>query len=108
MKTPQTAQSGSTISNYKKFVNSNNSHFTIVFDTSTSRRPSLERRRRLSLPASRLFIDNVIYVGLIAVLVFTTLAHGAVEPWSVTLFELSVTLLLLLWSIKAVLDRHLE
>ena len=43
-----------------------------------------------------------------AVLIFTTLAHGAVEPWSVALFELILIGLLLLWGIKAVLDLHLE
>src|SRR2546426_12403923 len=43
-----------------------------------------------------------------AVLIFTTLAHGAVEPWSVALFELILIGLLLLWGIRAVLDRHLE
>src|SRR5439155_17927997 len=43
-----------------------------------------------------------------AVLIFTTLAHGAVEPWSVALFELILVGLLLLWGIKATRDWHLE
>jgi len=46
--------------------------------------------------------------GLVLAIVFTTLAHGAVEPWSVALFELIVIVVLLLWSAKAVVDRCLE
>ena len=56
----------------------------------------------------RTSLDKSIAAGLMAVLIFTTLAHGAVEPWSVALFELILIGLLLLWGIKAVLDRHLE
>src|SRR5213593_3376266 len=56
---------------------------------------------------SQLF-DKSIAAGFLAVMIFTTLAHGAVEPWSITLFELMLVGLLLLWGIKATLDRHLE
>jgi len=42
------------------------------------------------------------------VLFFTTLAHGAVEPWSIAVAELMLVLLLLLWGIKATLDGKLE
>jgi O-antigen ligase len=54
------------------------------------------------------FLDKAIAAGLLAALLFSTLAHGAVEPWSVALFELILLLLLLLWGIKAVLEQHLR
>src|SRR5437867_2735394 len=54
------------------------------------------------------FLDKSIAAGLLAVMIFTTLAHGAVEPWSIALFELMVVGLLLLWGVKATLDGHLE
>src|SRR5438552_18683780 len=53
-------------------------------------------------------LDKSIAAGLLAVMIFTTLAHGSVEPWSLALFELILVGLLLLWGIKATLDRHLE
>src|SRR5207245_2694013 len=53
-------------------------------------------------------LDGAIAAGLLAAMIFTTLAHGAVEPWSVALFELMLLGLLLLWGIKVTLDRHLE
>jgi|ERR1041385_978216 O-antigen ligase len=53
-------------------------------------------------------LDKTIAAGLLAVMIFTTLAHGAVEPWSIALFELMFVGLLLLWGIKIALDRHLE
>src|SRR5438093_9090345 len=53
-------------------------------------------------------LDKTIAAGLLAAIVFTALAHGAVEPWSVALFELMFVGLLLLWGIKATLDRRLE
>jgi hypothetical protein len=40
--------------------------------------------------------------------VFTALAHGAVEPWSVFVFEVLIALLLLLWSIKVIADKRLK
>ena len=52
-------------------------------------------------------LDQAITVGLLAVIVFTALAHGAIEPWSVALFELSLVALLLLWGIKIVVDKQL-
>src|SRR5437867_9877258 len=55
-----------------------------------------------------LLLDKSIAGGLLAAIVFTTLAFGAVEPWSLALFELMLVGLLLLWGIKATLDRHLE
>jgi len=42
------------------------------------------------------------------VIVFTTLAHGTVEPWSVALFELIVIALMLLWAVKMVAAKQLK
>jgi len=53
-------------------------------------------------------LDKSIAIGLLAAIVFTALAHGAVEPWSLALLELVLISLLLLWGIKATVDRRLE
>ena len=53
-------------------------------------------------------LSKTIGVGLVIIIVFTALAHGAVEPWSVFVFELMVVVLLLLWSVKVVKDRRLK
>jgi len=42
------------------------------------------------------------------VLSFTALAHGAVEPWSIAIFELMLIGILLLWGIKITVDRRLD
>jgi O-antigen ligase len=52
-------------------------------------------------------LDKTIAVGLLALVAFTALAFGTVEPWSIALFELGATLLLLLWAVKAVIDKRL-
>jgi hypothetical protein len=56
----------------------------------------------------RRLLENAIVVGLMAAIVFTTLALGTVEAWSVAIFELIILVLVLLWAIKAILDKHLE
>ena len=53
-------------------------------------------------------LDKTIAVGLLVAVVFTALAHGAVESWSLALYELIITLLLLMWAIKSILDRKLK
>jgi O-antigen ligase len=53
-------------------------------------------------------LDKTIAVGLLVVVVFTTLAFGTVEPWSIALFQLIATVLLLLWAVKAVIDKRLK
>lgn len=53
-------------------------------------------------------LDKVITVGLMVAIVFTTLAHGAVEAWSVALFELMATALMLLWALKMAADKQLK
>jgi O-antigen ligase len=77
------APSGSTISHFKKSTDV-----------------------RVSRVTARL--EAFIATGLIVSLVFATLAHGAVEPWSLALFELMLIGLLLAWGAKATLDRRLE
>ena len=45
-------------------------------------------------------MDKVISAGFIGLILFTALAHGAVEPWSELVFVLGTALLALLWAIK--------
>jgi O-antigen ligase len=52
--------------------------------------------------------DRVITAGLMIAIAFTALALGAVEAWSVAVFEVIVVILLLLWAAKTVVDRRLE
>lgn len=54
------------------------------------------------------FADKTIAIGLLAAIVFTTLALGTVEAWSVALFELIVLVIILMWAIKAIADRRLS
>ncbi|MEK6405894.1 MAG: O-antigen ligase family protein [Acidobacteriota bacterium] len=58
--------------------------------------------------AIRTAVDRSIAAGLMVAVVFTTLALGTVEAWSVAIFELIVLVLVLLWAVKAILDKHLE
>ena len=51
-------------------------------------------------------LDKVIFAGLIAAVIFTALAHGAVEPWSVAIFELMIVALVLMWGAKTVFDKR--
>src|SRR6266536_5474119 len=67
-------------------------------ESSVSRLPSAHCSR----------LDKVILVGLLVALVFTSLAHGAVEPWSVAIFELIISVLILLWAITMVAVSHVE
>ena len=53
-------------------------------------------------------LDKIIAGGLMLAVVFTALALGAVEAWSVALFELIIVILLLLWAAKAVIEKRLE
>src|SRR4249920_3546011 len=52
--------------------------------------------------------EKSIVTGLLAAVVFTTLALGTVEAWSVAVFQLIVVLLVLLWASKAIFEKHLE
>ena len=53
-------------------------------------------------------LSKTIAVGFLITLVFAALAHGAVEPWSVFIFELMIVVLLVLWTIKVFADRSLK
>src|SRR5213594_529281 len=122
MKTPRTAPSGLMISNLKRFVNCRRgprskrgsaqpqvmtAHDVVNCWIAGAHRAPLQHAVQSSSRIS-LFLDKSIAAGLLAVMIFTTLAHGAVEPWSIALFELMVVGLLLLWGVKATLDRRLE
>jgi O-antigen ligase len=52
-------------------------------------------------------LDKAIFAGLIAAVIFTSLAHGAVEPWAVAVFEMMMVALVLMWGAKAVADKRL-
>ncbi|HEY6328361.1 MAG TPA: O-antigen ligase family protein [Blastocatellia bacterium] len=65
--------------------------------------------RDRSVPSGRIShrLDQIIAGGLAVSVVFTALAHGAVEPWSRALFELTIIALVFAWGLKAVLDQRL-
>jgi O-antigen ligase len=52
-------------------------------------------------------MSKAISIGLVVAIVFTTLAHGAVEAWSVAGFGLIVITLLVMWAIKIVRDKQI-
>jgi O-antigen ligase len=52
-------------------------------------------------------LSKIISGGFLIAVVFAALAHGAVEPWSVFLFEGIVIVLLMLWSVKVIADKGL-
>src|SRR5882724_1694141 len=53
-------------------------------------------------------LGKTIAVGLMIAVVFTALAFGAVEPWSMFLFEIIVLALIALWAARAVLNKRLK
>ncbi len=53
-------------------------------------------------------LDKTIAVGLLAAVAFTALAHGAVEAWSVAVFELIIVTLTLLWAVKSFVEKRFE
>ncbi len=52
-------------------------------------------------------LGRMIAVGFLLAVVFTALAHGAVEPWSVFVFEAIVLALVTVWAIKIIADKRL-
>lgn len=52
-------------------------------------------------------LDRTIAYGFIALIVFSAVAHGTVEPWSQLIFTLWIAALVLLWMIKSVRERKL-
>src|SRR5881396_3067597 len=53
-------------------------------------------------------LEKAIVCGLLIAIIFTALALGTVESWSVAIFELIVAALLALWAIKVVMDRGVK
>jgi O-antigen ligase len=51
---------------------------------------------------------TAIRVGICALVAFTVLAHGAVEPWSEALLEIGAATLFALWGILALCQRQIE
>ena len=54
------------------------------------------------------FIDRIIVIGLMAVIVGSTLAFGTVEPWSMATLGLLIVSCMILWGIKAVISGSLK
>jgi O-antigen ligase len=52
-------------------------------------------------------LGRTMALGFLLAIVFTALAHGAVEPWSVFVFEAIVLALIMIWAIKIVADKRL-
>jgi O-antigen ligase len=53
-------------------------------------------------------IDQVIVIGMMAVIVGSALAFGTVEPWSMATFGLLIIAFLVLWGIKGVISGALK
>lgn len=53
-------------------------------------------------------LSRTIGTGFLIAVVFSALAHGAVEAWSVFVFEIMITALIVLWCIKVVADKRLK
>ena len=64
--------------------------------------------RNSTFPIRHSPFDILIAGGLMLAVVFTALAFGTVEAWSVAIFELIVVILLLLWAVKAIVEKKIE
>jgi len=51
-------------------------------------------------------LDRAILIGLFVTVVFTAMAHGTVEPWSLAVFELLVLALMALWGVKMIVQKR--
>jgi O-antigen ligase len=60
----------------------------------------------MSFKRTKDHLSSTIAIGFLIVVVFTALAHGAVEPWSVFVFEVLVVLLVVLWAAKILADKR--
>lgn len=56
----------------------------------------------------QLMLDRAIRVGLLTAVVFTALAHGAVESWAVAGFELLIAGIMLLWGVKVIVEKTVK
>jgi O-antigen ligase len=76
------------------------------------RRETKKPRRRFFSPSLFLSVPRslspIIALGLMVVMAISTLAFGAVEPWSLATLGLSIIALLVLWGIKGLVDRRLK
>ncbi len=52
------------------------------------------------------FLDKAIVALFLALIVFTALAHGAVEAWAMALNSAGIVVLLLLWMLRACLEKQ--
>src|SRR5262245_45776889 len=52
------------------------------------------------------WVDHILLVGLFFLLAFAIVAFGAVEPWSVFIFELGALVLFVIWALKQVVQKH--
>jgi len=53
-------------------------------------------------------LERVIFVDLLVAVLFSVLAFGAVEPWSIAVFELNALLLAVLLALKFVIDPQFD
>src|ERR1051326_9311166 len=53
-------------------------------------------------------LDKIIYFALLVLLVLTPLPYGAVESWSIALWEVGVVAVVALWAAHAALEGKLE
>lgn len=60
---------------------------------------------QMSSKSKRDILGRTLAVGFLLAVVFTALAHGAVEPWSVFVFEAIVLVLAAIWAIKIIADK---
>jgi len=59
-------------------------------------------------PAVYGHLNKSLAIGLMIAVAFTSLAHGAVEPWSVFIFECVMLALVALWAVKAFKDKQVH
>jgi O-antigen ligase len=59
-------------------------------------------------PAVAQHLNKSMAAGLMIAVAFAALAHGAVEPWSLFLFECILLALVALWVVKAIKDKRLH
>ena len=67
-----------------------------------------DSRDERNAAAGKDHLSRIIRAGFFLTVVFTALAHGAVEPWSVFVYESITLLLLLVWATKIILDKRFE
>src|SRR5215475_14636062 len=59
-------------------------------------------------PVTHHNLDKAILIGLLATVVFTALAHGTVEPWSLAVFEFLIVGLIALWGFEMIAQRRVS